>query len=83
MKLNDSVFYSAPTASKSFQGIGHRVDSIVQLAVDQHISHPETIVATHTRATQAAREDIHYPNEEAVRKTQGCIFSKIVHHVNH
>lgn len=40
MKLNDSVFYSAPTASKSFQGIGHRVDSIVQLAVDQHISHP-------------------------------------------
>jgi len=46
-----------------------------------HLS--ETIVATHTRATQTAREDIHYPNEEAVRKTQGCIFSKIVHHVNH
>ncbi|WMV51058.1 hypothetical protein MTR67_044443 [Solanum verrucosum] len=40
MKLNDSVFYSAPTASKSFQGIGHREDSIVQPVVDQHISHP-------------------------------------------
>ncbi|KAG5581216.1 hypothetical protein H5410_051843 [Solanum commersonii] len=43
MKLNDSVFYSAPTASKSFQGIGHREDSIVQPTVDQHISHPVTI----------------------------------------
>ncbi|WMV22174.1 hypothetical protein MTR67_015559 [Solanum verrucosum] len=40
MKLNDSVFYSAPTASKSFQGIGHREDSIVRPAIDQHISHP-------------------------------------------
>ncbi|KAG5618948.1 hypothetical protein H5410_018772 [Solanum commersonii] len=40
MQLNDSVFYSAPTASKSFQGIGHREDSIVRPAVDQHISHP-------------------------------------------
>ncbi|KAG5615822.1 hypothetical protein H5410_015646 [Solanum commersonii] len=39
--------------------------------------------ATHTGATHTAREHIHYPNKEAVCKKQGCIFSKIVYHVNH
>ncbi|XP_049394620.1 uncharacterized protein LOC125858882 [Solanum stenotomum] len=34
---------SAPTASKSFQGIGHSEDSIVQPVVDQYISHPAMI----------------------------------------